>query len=341
MIQHFNQLQTPLQSIKRYTQLTDHERRFVSAGWESAVTRSLWDLFSDPSFVSVEERLALNSIEPFDEWEEFALFSSHYFLLETWSDSRFKSLILESCLTKLDRQSERGLQKRMVSNCVMQLEGSQSSIEHRRFGAVFEIGPGIIGCHGGLGDQRRLNNTSAYACSAEIDQGKLLPPIEIEARMCHTITRLRGSDCLLVGGRASPDRGMSDCWLRQAQEWQRIEDLPTPLYRHCATVVTRDEAEDSVLVFGGKRSGSLLSNSWLLWHKTTGWVQIHASDVVPGPRFGAAMIATGVNHGILVGYLQSFLFLSFHILFNTAHLLYHLFTRLVTLVNDCTETRRC
>lgn len=38
-------------------------------------------MWNDPAIVSVDQRLALNNMEPFDEWEEFVLFGSHYFLL--------------------------------------------------------------------------------------------------------------------------------------------------------------------------------------------------------------------------------------------------------------------
>ena len=131
-----------------------------------------------------------------------------------------------------------------------------------------------------------------------------LPPNEIEPRMCHTITNLSDGQCLLVGGRTSPDRGLSDCWLGQGQGWQRIEDLPYPLYRHCAITVTSHETDDSVVIFGGRTTGGKPSDAWLLWHKSTGWVQIYAPGQTPQPRFGAAMSATGVNHGILVSPLH-------------------------------------
>src|ERR1700743_2248319 len=57
--------------------------RFVSAGWpETALEmHSLWELWAEPTFLSPEQRRVLEAIEPFDEWEEFALFASHYFLL--------------------------------------------------------------------------------------------------------------------------------------------------------------------------------------------------------------------------------------------------------------------
>ena len=317
-MRHFDNLQTPLKSIRSYPRLTDQQRRFTDAGWRSAVAKCLWDLWSDPSFVSAKQRLALNSIEPFDEWEGFALFASHYFLLEASSRSRTTSLIRNNEMTIIDHQNGYRWGKEVVeADLVIQPGKIQQNAEHRRFSAIFSFELGMFGSHGGLGDQRRLNTTSVYALGADVGSEKSLPPNEIEPRMCHTITNLMDGQHLLVGGRTSPDRGLSDCWLGQGQRWERIEDLPSPLYRHCAITVTSHDADDSVLIFGGKTMGSKLSVSWLLWHKSNGWVQVHAPGPgeAPEPRFGAAMSATGINRGILVGPLHLLIYcrlLAFH-----------------------------
>ena len=81
MIQHFNNLQTPLKNIDAYPRLSDQVQRFLGAGWDFVKAKSLWDIFNDPKFVSHEERITLDKVEPFDEWEEFILFASHYFLV--------------------------------------------------------------------------------------------------------------------------------------------------------------------------------------------------------------------------------------------------------------------
>ena len=303
MIQHFENLQTPLKSIKKYPRLSAQEQRFKDAGWTSASARSLWDFWGDPSFLSVEQRLALNDIEPFDEWEEFALFATHYFLLEASSDSRYQSPTLDNTLLVGETHSDHTSQETLVREYRMQPGKSQVAIKHRRLGAVFEIAPGIIGIHGGLGDQSRLNSTAAYTLGEIPSEQGSLPPLEIESRMCHTITSFEDGKTLLVGGRASPDRGMSDCsiWLRQEQEWLKIESLPTPLYRHSATAVTTQQEEDATLIFGGKTNRSCISDSWFLWAQSTGWLRPDVSGAAPKPRFGASMATVGHNRGILVG----------------------------------------
>ena len=294
MIQHFDNLQTPLKSIKKYPRLFDQERRFKDAGWGSANARSLWDLWSDSSFLSVEQRLALNHVEPFDEWEEFVLFASHYFLLEASSDARFLGQAPDSKLSAIDQRQEE------FPRTTLQPGDSKKFVNHRRFGAMFELGPGALGNHGGHGTNGRLNVTTAYRLGSGLGHQEPCPPLRIEPRMCHTITELEATNALLVGGRASPDRAMSDCWLRHGDAWKRIEDLPGPLYRHCSTTIANQQKKDAVLIFGGRLNGRHISEAWLLWHESTGWVQMEVQGTRPGPRFGGTMAAVGANHGILV-----------------------------------------
>ena len=303
MIQHFNNLQTPLKSIKRYPRLSDQERRFRDAGWVSANARNLWDLWSDSSFLSVAQRLILNNIEPFDEWEEFALFASHYFLLEASSDARFQGRAPDDHLSTIDQRQEE------FPKTTLQPGSSNQSVNHRRFGAIFEIAPGTLGVHGGHGTNSRLNVTTVYRLGSEMGHREPCPPLEIEPRMCHTITELEAANALLVGGRASPDRAMSDCWLRQGETWKRIEDLPGPLYRHCSTTIVNQHKKVAVLIFGGRLNSRHTSDAWLLWCESTGWVHMEVQGTRPEPRFGGTMSAVGVHHGIMASGIELILFL--------------------------------
>src|SRR5271156_5877915 len=81
MLHHFEKLNTPLRSIHAYSGAHDQTQRFFAAGYTTVRVQSLWELWSDPDFLSPSQRLALDKVEPFDEWEELALFASHYFLL--------------------------------------------------------------------------------------------------------------------------------------------------------------------------------------------------------------------------------------------------------------------
>ena len=305
MVQHFGHLQTPLRSIHKYPLLADQERRFSRSGWHSVTARSLWDLWSDPTFLSPEQRIGLNDVEPFDEWEEFALFASHYFLLvavKVPEDQTDSSLSYTS----------RGIAQSHQRSTILAEQSSVTPLNlyshvlptgqgQRRFGSAYQISPGTFGHYGGLGTQRRLESSDVYRLENSTYEEELLLPRSIEARMCHTMTHLKGTDSLLVGGRTSPDRALRDCWLRRNGSWKRAEDLPLPLYRHCATSVELCDGDHGVLIYGGKSSTGKVSEVWMLWRGHDQWERLEVRGDNVKPRFGAVLAATGVQQGILLG----------------------------------------
>lgn len=306
MIQHFNKLQTPLQSIQKYPNLEHQERRFSDAGWNFANARSLWDLWSDPSFISREQKNAINATEPFDEWEEFFMFASHYFLLMAAQPSKPKSGLdqTRSYLTSSNSLTPTPLalhQKDQLKPLIKQFKVSSEPGGQRRFGAILPISEYVLGHHGGLGGQRRLNTTDVYNSSTISPITSSLPPLEAEARMCHTITAFGEGCCLLIGGRTSPDRAMSDCWLYTKAAWERAADAPVALYRHCATAISFHATYQGVLIYGGKTTAGKIENDWYLWDMIRGWAKVEVLGTKIQPRFGAVMTSIDDGNGILLG----------------------------------------
>jgi len=306
MIQHFDNLHTPLRSIHQYPQLSDQEHRFLQAGWRSAHAISLWELWNDLSFLTEEQRLGLNDVEPFDEWEDFVLFASHYFLLEASNgvlDRRAMSngnTAHHNSTTIDDTNCSSTWCKSPMNFTPFATVGSPRNVR-RRFGAPLSLSPGVIGHHGGLGSQSRNSSTDVYREENAGHERPVLPPGAIEARMCHTITCLKDGSSLLVGGRSSPDHARSDSWLGRNQSWRRVDDLPFPVYRHCACSVVRSDGEEAVLIFGGRTNSRDALNHWLLWRDSTGWIPVSASGDTISPRFGAAMASTSGCQGIVLG----------------------------------------
>ena len=307
MLQHFENLQTPLQSVRNYPDLRSQESRFLSAGWSSACARSLWDLWNDSTFIPSIQKIALNAVEPFDEWEDFALFASHYFLLvakttpkatKILSGGFFKPFepgvhlnraigLEETSLSAISQRSFRGF-----------FSGSGA---HRKFGSMITSSRGLFSHHGGFGSQARLNTTDFYKPKNAAGTIPRNPPPEIEPRVCHTITMLSESSCMLLGGRTSPGRAMSDCLLYRYARWERVEDIPMPLYRHCAVAIELGTRDSGVLVFGGRSRGGRIVNTWFLWRISSGWIQLEVSGSEIKPRFGAVMTSISSSEGIVFG----------------------------------------
>ncbi|RFU76162.1 leucine carboxyl methyltransferase [Trichoderma arundinaceum] len=93
MLSHFVKLGTPLRSIERYPTVESQISRFQEHGWPHVEIKDLWQAWSSEQFVSDSERIALDDVEPFDEWEEFILFARHYFILHASTSYNQDSLL--------------------------------------------------------------------------------------------------------------------------------------------------------------------------------------------------------------------------------------------------------
>ncbi|KAK2746352.1 tRNA methyltransferase ppm2 [Myotisia sp. PD_48] len=301
MMAHFNKLGTPLYSIHKYPTLALQQERFLRANWKSAQARSLWDLWSDPHFLDSERRISLDGIEAFDEWEEFALFSSHYFVLEAHTRSGISSENIQmprSGHRLADSgHGSRDFHFKLLTNPSPKMHGQ------RRFGAAFKAKGGMVGYHGGYGRQTRLSTTDFYTATDKVDSKHLdknAPPESLQGRMCHTVTQLKKGSLLLVGGRSSPLTVFSDCWLNNGCGWRQVHSLPTPCFRQCAARVNLGD-EEQVLIYGGKSSNGDVLGQFLLWNEQNGWRTVTPVGQAPEPRFGAILYAITQSSGVLFG----------------------------------------
>ncbi|CAL8578501.1 tRNA methyltransferase ppm2, variant 3 [Xanthoria parietina] len=309
MMQHFVKLGTPLRCVQKYPLLQDQEERFLRAGYHSVQARTLWQLWQDQSAVAPDLRLHLNKAEPFDEWEEFALFSSHYFILvamksptsppspnnQGGSIPKYSKLV---CQPQVWKSRSIPVTDRVVLNVL-----SSQAKHHRKFGAAIPFSDQTIGIHGGIGDKGRLNTTARYQnLGLEAQDAKFSnPPIDIEARVCHTITALDDRRFMLAGGRTSPDKALQECWLCCSGQWKPVENLPIPLYRHGATAVAYGTVDAGILVFGGKTTGGIVVSQWFIWREASGWEEVCSSSGELLPRFAATITSTSTRRGILLG----------------------------------------
>ena len=298
MLKHFQKLQTPLRSVLRYPSLSDQEDRFRGAGWAEVVIRNLWEMWGDNTFLSPLKRLSLDAVEPFDEWEEFALFASHYFLLV----ARTRKSTMAASTSVSGHTSDLESDQRLERQSLHLLHNDiKDGAVRRKFGAPIRENEHTIALHGGHSPQIRLASTDMYAAEGQPIAKAWPPSPSIKPRMCHTITDLGSGEMLLVGGRASPSAAMADCWLRKDKSWLRVHDMPGPRYRHSAVMVRLKDGTKGVVIFGGKDGEGRAAERWLLWNATAGWQALFALDKSPIPRYGANLFAFGDNTGVIFG----------------------------------------
>ncbi|KAF3035200.1 tRNA methyltransferase ppm2 [Didymella heteroderae] len=309
MLTHFDKLHASINSVKQYQTLAQQSSRFLDAGWPSLeVARNLWDLWSDDSFTPPSLRQRVDAIEPFDEWEEFALFGGHYSLLVASNTKErpaaptgASATPTGACVKSTSEPTSISLQSWKLS--------ADSAWTPRRFTAAFSLDEETVAVFGGQGPQKRLSSISALSRGSVGHQIQVESTMQPPARMCHTITSMNKTSALLVGGRASPAQALADCWLTDKGKWSAVDDIPSPRYRHSAISVNVPyvvSQNAGVLVYGGKSSDGAVLNDWFLWTHNNGWHSIPIDGPRPPARFGAAMSAMSVaqsaqTRGLLIG----------------------------------------
>lgn len=287
MMSHFHKLGTPLGAIRKYPTTADQQSRFKVLGWPEVSVSNLWKIWSSDKFVTADDHKFLDSIEPFDEWEEFALFGCHYVLA-----------IADTVAQDVMNSNSRSDSIYPIPKWTVPKAPNLSFTEHpkgqgcRRFAAVIPVvgqqrAVDDIGLFGGMGLMTRLSSYDVYTNSTQDAQDRSSRSAATpSSRMCHTITDLQEGGALLIGGRTSPDTGLADCWLyhKWLDTWERVEDLPWPLYRHQAVHL----GCGSVLVSTGRISSRVISTDYLLWNRKTGWRKCaYAEGEIPIPTYGA------------------------------------------------------
>ena len=319
MIQHFQNLHTPLRSIFRYPSLAHQAARFKQRGWTSVSVQSLWDIWRDPTIVSSETRRAVDVAEPFDEWEEFVLFACHYFLLVASTSTTGAENTSDPIDVLTNDRHTLGNTAPYGSYSYRKIDIRDPNLDaapyRKRFGTTHISNSQTIAFFGGLDTQRRTNGIDLFCVgqvpsteerdsrSGIFDLLQIRSTDRIEPRMCHTVTRLLTGQVLLAGGRASPDRPLADCWLFE-ERWTKVQDLPVSLFRHCAVTVrlsTMNADDSSMMVLGGKTSSNALSDRYYIWRISTGWEQLHIRGAKPAPSFGGSAVSTDIGAGVLFG----------------------------------------
>ena len=78
MVEHFKTIGSPIKGVHKYSDTERQARRYQDCGWQQCQTRTLTEVFN-----SLEQREInrIKTLEPFDEFEEFVLKTSHYLVV--------------------------------------------------------------------------------------------------------------------------------------------------------------------------------------------------------------------------------------------------------------------
>lgn len=324
MLSHFDKLSTPLKSVKSYKTLQDQKHRFLSRGWTGVNIWSLWQAWGDGTFLSAEDRRRLDEVEPFDEWEEFALFASHYCLVNAGNYPSFgaQDTLYETDADVIQYKPTWGglweswenvsdLQDNTQIYRNLNYSGNPGTKGQRRFGAAIHMqtrmGYRYVANTMGLGPSSRLTSCDIYGLEDNNDMPQFIDRGP-HSRMCHTITDLGEAGQLLAGGRTSPANPLKDCWIynKFANRWERTYDLPFPVYRHSVVRICNSSL---ALLIGGKTGPSTVSSACLLFDPNKGWIELKVEGDNFEPVFGATFVvgclSSSRQYGFIAGGMTS------------------------------------
>lgn len=302
MLSHFNKLNTQLKSVHVYPALEDQRKRFLSRGWNTVDVWTLWQTWADQRFLSDSDRRRLEHVEAFDEWEEFALFASHYCVVHARAST--SADVVVPAEAKIPKDVKVSLE---VEEVALRFDECSGQRGQRRFGAAMQVSPprhdeggknggdsSVLTNVMGLGTKSRLQSCDVFSQKREGSDNSSswfrLNEGGPTTRMCHSLTELggKGGEYLLSGGRDSPVKSYKDCWIfnTTARTWKRTHDLPTPLYRHSVAGLGGGKSGQALLI-GGKGPEGVFDGC-LVYRPENGWV---SCEVIAGhelkPTYGS------------------------------------------------------
>jgi tRNA wybutosine-synthesizing protein 4 len=287
-----------LLGIHGYPDVLSQEQRFRKLGFATVNIRTMLDVYL--ADLPKEERARIDSLEEFDEHEEWREKCGHYILSYA---STSKNLLLPFSVPVATRRS-----KAEMTGCVVKTWHGCKELSLKTTGRVSELkrwGHSVclasanrvvlFGGYGGGARHERLNSVAVLQ-----DQVLTLPSVTGVApstRVLHGCCMIENDRMLVHGGRSGPAMPMNDVFVLDcaAMQWKKVAlaaAAPLPFrYRHS---LTRADTSSLAIGFGGRlgwRHGEESNELWLLNVDAKEWHPIVFSDGCEKPVARSSHVA--------------------------------------------------
>ncbi|XP_048350930.1 tRNA wybutosine-synthesizing protein 4 isoform X2 [Sphaerodactylus townsendi] len=316
MQNHFRRCNSQLCSLAQYSDLKAQRRRFLQKGWAECHAVDMNEFFD--CFVSGEERRRIQALEPFDEFEEWHLKCSHYFILVA---SRGGGLRRAPVFPGVEEKEFPGFVGTVPAS-VCTAETGITGL--RRYGhCSLRIAPHVILTTGGFGSHggRHCRLTDLHALVKDGDRWTHSDVCLAESgeawdgRLFHTVTLLQPGWAVAVGGRQSPASPAREpyglrlleadgcgaplsCPVVELSRLPPVEGSALSRWRHSATEVVH-QGERYLFIYGGCGRGQSVLADWCFLHaRELRCRQIPVEGPVPAGRHSHS--ACGWAGGVLV-----------------------------------------
>ncbi|XP_065601815.1 tRNA wybutosine-synthesizing protein 4 [Cyrtonyx montezumae] len=285
MQQHFSQLNSALRSLSQYPDCEAQRKRFSEKGWTECSVMDMNEFYT--CCIPEDEQRRVQALEPFDEYEEWHLKCSHYFVLTASKEMEPSwTPLLPNMTVPHHRGPLRLAGSISALACAVQSEVSGL----RRYGHHSAlIKPNVILTTGGFGEENghhcRMRNVHVLIKCAGYWKARCVkkekPDRRWDERLHHTVSCLSDSLALVVGGRTSPSNAaLGMLWLRfpkvcggsdpsdvtmEPVSLQPAAESAASRWRHSTTEVIF-KGERYLFMYGGRSAVQPVLGDWCFLH---------------------------------------------------------------------------
>lgn len=259
MLDHFRKLNSTLHAVQQYPDVDTQTCRFLDNGWEQCVCLDMNSFYF--RLVPEAEKNQIESLEPFDEYEEWHQKCSHYFILTASQGFLTAQDILPDPSLTISSLS--------FSPIALPVRTIPVNTEGLGMGSV-SLGPNVVLLTGGSSKGGReaqigllLKNKDSWKFIKVSSSG------DIGVRLYHTVTTTPGNAVFVFGGRTSPLNPVKGICKLTMDPWcapdlehldsviLKVEEVaaggipPKPRWRHTTTLLSH-KGKDYLFLFGGK-----------------------------------------------------------------------------------------
>ncbi|NWQ82860.1 TYW4 protein, partial [Columbina picui] len=318
MQQHFSRLNSALRSLAQYPDCEAQQKRFLEKGWTECSVMDMNEFFT--RCTPQDEQQRVQALEPFDEYEEWHLKCSHYFVLTASKGMEPSWTPLLPSMAVPHRDGPVGTAGSVTAAACAMPCGTSGL---RRYGhRSILIEPNVILTTGGFGEEGgqhcRMRNFHVLikhggywkaGCVKKENSGK-----RWDGWLYHTVSRLSSSLALVTGGRTSPlSAGLGMSWLKFPEpcgvsgpddftvELVSVQPASEPAalrWRHSATEVMF-KGEKYLFLYGGRSALKPVLGDWCFLHtKELSCAVIPVAGPAPESRHSHS--ACSWNGGVLI-----------------------------------------
>ncbi|XP_069737793.1 tRNA wybutosine-synthesizing protein 4 isoform X2 [Phaenicophaeus curvirostris] len=277
MQQHFKQLNSALRSLGTYPDREAQQRRFLSQGWTECSILDMNEFFT--LCTPEEEQQRVEALEPFDEYEEWHLKCSHYFILAASKGMEPPWTPFLAGMTASPREGPTRVAGRVpAAPC----PSNSDTLGLRRYGhRSVLLKPNVVLTTGGFGEEDgQHGRVRTFHLLEKVEGGWRANSVRHEKpemrwgeRLYHSVSHLGDNLVLLVGGRRSPSSaglgmvrmklpGTSDPWDPSEVALEPVNlEPPSPRWRHSATQVTF-QGKRLLFLYGGRSATEPVLGDW-------------------------------------------------------------------------------